>query len=458
MAAAAPASTSIGTRTGPSARSITERGWEAEFAIPLKTLRYNPGEERTWGVNAMRNIRRKNEQVFLSPVPRGYNLYRVSVAGKLQGLSLPARRDMQVAALCRRRRSPTTRRCATDTVDRIGRRRPRLQVGRARRSHARSHGQHRLRAGRGRRAAGQPDALSAVLCREAPVLPRERAAVSTRAAAGDRPVLLAPHRPVCRPASRSTSSAGGRLSGKLGGYNVGLLNMQTEAAVDRRTGQTLAPANNFTRAAAAARRSADRISARCSSARQGDGARAAADDYNRAYGFDLGWQATTNGRLFAFLARTDSPDGERRIRLCRARRSTPTSTRRGRRAAATRRSASAFNPEVGFLRRRGLPAGRGPLQPELSAEAVAVDSPHPAARELQRVHEPAERAREFVRALALLRHPDAHGRALRLSVRDAAGSPAAAVHRLSGRHGTPRRDSRRASTRGRAACSKGTRT
>jgi hypothetical protein len=74
---------------------ITDRGWEAEFAIPLRTLRYNPGLDRTWGVNAMRNIRRKNEQVFLAPVPRGYNLYRVSVAGKLQGLSLPARRDIR---------------------------------------------------------------------------------------------------------------------------------------------------------------------------------------------------------------------------------------------------------------------------------------------------------------------------------------------------------------------------
>lgn len=33
---------------------ITERGWEAEFAIPLRTLRYNPGGDRVWGVNAMR--------------------------------------------------------------------------------------------------------------------------------------------------------------------------------------------------------------------------------------------------------------------------------------------------------------------------------------------------------------------------------------------------------------------
>ena len=70
----------------------TERGWEAEFEIPLKTLRYTPGEDRVWGINVMRNIRRKNEQVFLSPVPRGYTLHRVSVAGKLNGLSLPTRR------------------------------------------------------------------------------------------------------------------------------------------------------------------------------------------------------------------------------------------------------------------------------------------------------------------------------------------------------------------------------
>ena len=74
----------------------TARGWEAEFAIPLRTLRYTTGENRTWGVNAVRHIRRKNEQVFLSPVPRGYNLHRVSVAAKLQGLVLPPRRDLRL--------------------------------------------------------------------------------------------------------------------------------------------------------------------------------------------------------------------------------------------------------------------------------------------------------------------------------------------------------------------------
>ena len=62
---------------------ITERGWETEMAIPLKTLRYDGGTDKHWGINVMRNIRRKNEQVFLAPIPRAYNIYRVSMAESL---------------------------------------------------------------------------------------------------------------------------------------------------------------------------------------------------------------------------------------------------------------------------------------------------------------------------------------------------------------------------------------
>jgi hypothetical protein len=48
---------------------ITERGWETEMAIPLKTLRYQTGENQTWGFNVLRNIRHKNEQVYLAAIP-----------------------------------------------------------------------------------------------------------------------------------------------------------------------------------------------------------------------------------------------------------------------------------------------------------------------------------------------------------------------------------------------------
>ena len=64
----------------------TADGWTAEISIPTATLRFKDGEDQTWGVNFMRNIRRKNEQVFWAPVPKAYGLTRVSLAGTLTGL------------------------------------------------------------------------------------------------------------------------------------------------------------------------------------------------------------------------------------------------------------------------------------------------------------------------------------------------------------------------------------
>lgn len=67
-------------------------GWYAEFRIPFSTLRYGGGAAQAWGLNLARNIRRKNEESFWSPIPRQFNLYRLSRAGTLQGLQVPVRR------------------------------------------------------------------------------------------------------------------------------------------------------------------------------------------------------------------------------------------------------------------------------------------------------------------------------------------------------------------------------
>ncbi len=75
---------------------ITERGWEAEFEIPLRTIRFNSGANQVWGVNFMRNLRRNNEQSFWSPVPRAFDLQRVSLAGDLRGVEARFRRNLQI--------------------------------------------------------------------------------------------------------------------------------------------------------------------------------------------------------------------------------------------------------------------------------------------------------------------------------------------------------------------------
>lgn len=61
-------------------------GWTAEIAIPFKTIRFAPGQTSLWGINFSRRIRRKNEVDFWAPVPRAYNLSRISLAGNLVGL------------------------------------------------------------------------------------------------------------------------------------------------------------------------------------------------------------------------------------------------------------------------------------------------------------------------------------------------------------------------------------
>ena len=87
-----------------------ERGWYAFFRIPFSTLRYGAGTEQEWGVNFGRYIGRKNEQVFWAPLPRQDNLYRVSYAGALEGLSVPAQRLVTVTpyALSSAQKVPAT--------------------------------------------------------------------------------------------------------------------------------------------------------------------------------------------------------------------------------------------------------------------------------------------------------------------------------------------------------------
>ena len=65
----------------------TPEGWTAEIAIPMITLRFPENDEQVWGVNFMRNIRRKNEQVFWAPISKEYTLTRVSLAGTMTGIT-----------------------------------------------------------------------------------------------------------------------------------------------------------------------------------------------------------------------------------------------------------------------------------------------------------------------------------------------------------------------------------
>jgi hypothetical protein len=78
------------------ATSSGDFGWSAEFEIPFSTLRYGSADTQEWGINFQRNIRRNNEVAYWAPLDRNRNLYRVSEAGTLQGVSPPPQRNLQI--------------------------------------------------------------------------------------------------------------------------------------------------------------------------------------------------------------------------------------------------------------------------------------------------------------------------------------------------------------------------
>ena len=69
-----------------------EGGWIAETAVPFKSLRYRQGRQQVWGFNARRINRWKNEVSYLSPIPaaRGFPaIMEVSRSATVVGLEVP---------------------------------------------------------------------------------------------------------------------------------------------------------------------------------------------------------------------------------------------------------------------------------------------------------------------------------------------------------------------------------
>ena len=73
--------------------STFEGGWTVEAAIPFKSLRYRPGDGQLWGFNARRYNRWKNEFSYLVPIPpaRGApDIMQASRSATVVGLEVPA--------------------------------------------------------------------------------------------------------------------------------------------------------------------------------------------------------------------------------------------------------------------------------------------------------------------------------------------------------------------------------
>lgn len=66
---------------------ITDEGWVAEVAVPLTTLRFRATEgAQSWGLNFARRIRRISEDSQWAPLTRQFRIYKMSRAGTLTSL------------------------------------------------------------------------------------------------------------------------------------------------------------------------------------------------------------------------------------------------------------------------------------------------------------------------------------------------------------------------------------
>ena len=75
--------------------ALFDGGWSIEMAIPFKSLRYRPGREQVWGIQFRRSILRRNEWDFLRALPLSVGgggtsgSFRVSMYATLVGIEAP---------------------------------------------------------------------------------------------------------------------------------------------------------------------------------------------------------------------------------------------------------------------------------------------------------------------------------------------------------------------------------
>lgn len=322
------------------ASAIHEQGWSAEFAIPFRTLRYPDAAAQTWGFNLQRTIRRRNESGFWAELPRQYDLNRLSLAGSLSGLEIPQQRNLKIYpyALGLSRNALASDRTVSkgelgfDVKYSIT---PSLTLDVTVNTDF---------------AQVEIDEQQVNLDRFTLFFPEKRpfflenAGLFSVGSPGEAEIFFSRSIGIGPSGEPIPILGGARLSGRLGGANIGLLNMQTDAV------DGVDSANNFT--VARVRRDLPNRSAIGAMFvnRQATGDLALDDDHNRALAIDGRWGIGRYGLVSGFAARTFTPgldDSPFAYRVA-AERTAPSWDL----MASFTQTGRDFNPEVGFLSRR----------------------------------------------------------------------------------------------------------
>ena len=334
--------------------ATSDLGWSAEFAIPFRTLRFPAGQAQTWGVNFQRNIRRRNELAYWAPLPRQFDLFRVSLAGQLAGVEAPEGlwRTLQITPYVVGEAVQPAGQGARETTM-LGDFGGDIKYG--------------VTSGVALDLTVNTDFAQVEVDQQQINLDRfnlffpekrpfflENAGAFTVANSGgaafndpSQTELFFSRRIGIAPDGHAIPILGGaRLSGKVSDtVTVGLLNMQTAASGG-------IASNNF--GVARVRRDLPNRSSvgGLFVNRQATGELAGQDDFNRTFGFDGRWGFGQNGIVSGFAARTETPGrvGEEHAYDV----AVDYNAQAWRVRAGYMEMGDNFNPEVGFVRRRGF--------------------------------------------------------------------------------------------------------
>src|SRR5918993_2895859 len=277
---------------------ISEHGWSAEFAIPFRTLRYPSSTAQTWGINFQRNIRRRNERAYWAPISRQFNLYRLSLAGSMTGLQTPALRNFRITpyGLANVLESGVAPVGSETDFDFGGDVKYSITPSLTLDATVNTDFAH-----------VEVDDQQVNLDRFTLFFPEKRPFFLENAGffsvgnPGEIDLFFSRRIGISGAGEAIPIIGGGRVSGKAGAYNIGVLNMQTDDYQDR------LPSNNFS----VMRVSRD-LPNRSSIGgifvnRDSTGDLSRDDDHNRTYAVDGKWGIRQSTVLSSFVARTDTP-------------------------------------------------------------------------------------------------------------------------------------------------------
>ena len=321
--------------------ATTDGEWSAEFEIPFRTLRYEPGTGRTWGLNLQRTIRSRKETAYWAPLPFQFDLMRVSMAGSLTGLDLPAQRNLRLTPY------------ALSQVRQRGAAADRAVLG-----DVGLDAKYGVTPGLTLDATINTDFAQVEVDEQQVNLDRfnlffpekrpfflENAGLFSVGASSEAEVFFSRRIGIDDNGEPIPILAGARLSGRAGPVNIGLLNMQTDDGDGRQ------PATNFT--VARVRRDF-RGRSNLGAIFTGRYATAGAnrrEARNSAFAADGRLGIGQTGLLSGFVARTESPGagaGQHAYQMSARNETQPLTL-----SLAYTETGTNFNPGVGFLSRPG---------------------------------------------------------------------------------------------------------